>query len=113
MRILFDHGTPVGLRALLGEHEISTAKTEGWDRLSNGSLLAAAESAGFELLLTTDRRIRYQQNISSRKISILVLVGCTKWAQVRIHRERVTGAVSVLASGQYVEVEIPFPPRTV
>lgn len=52
MRILFDHGTPKGL-----------AQAEGWDTLDNGALLNAAEAAGIELLLTTDRRIRYQQNL--------------------------------------------------
>lgn len=54
-----------------------------WDTLSNGALLNAAEEAGFELLLTTDRRIRYQQNLRVRRITLVVLTGSTKWSRVR------------------------------
>ena len=63
MLILFDHGTPKGLAGALSGHAVHTAQARGWDTLSNGALLNAAEAAGFELLLTTDRRIRYQQNL--------------------------------------------------
>ena len=63
MLVLFDHGTPKGLARALPGHTIHTAQSKGWDTLSNGALLDAAEEAGFELLLTTDRRIRYQQNL--------------------------------------------------
>ena len=45
----------------------------GWDRLSKGELLTAAEQAGFDLLLTTDKNIRYQQNLTGRKIALVVL----------------------------------------
>jgi hypothetical protein len=64
--ILFDHGTPKGLPGALSGHAVHTAQARGWDTLSNGALLNAAEEAGFELLLTTDRRIRYQQNLRVR-----------------------------------------------
>jgi hypothetical protein len=61
--ILFDHGTPKGLARPLSGHTVYTTQSKGWDTLSNGALLDAAEEAGFELLLTTDRRIRHQQNL--------------------------------------------------
>ncbi len=80
MHILFDHGTPRGLARALPEHIVTSAKTRGWDRLSNGDLLKAAENAGFDLFLTTDQRIQYQQNLAGRKIAILVLTGTTKWS---------------------------------
>lgn len=80
MRVLFDHGTPRGLIRTLPGHTITTAQAEGWDKLDNGALLDAAERAGMDLLLTTDRRIRYQQNLASRKIAIVVLSGTTKWS---------------------------------
>src|SRR5271165_2386842 len=67
MRILFDHGTPSGLAKALAGHEVTEAIERGWDRISNGELLKAAEAAGFELLPTTDKRIRYQQNLTRRK----------------------------------------------
>jgi hypothetical protein len=57
--ILFDHGTPKGLARALSEHTVQTARSKGWDTLTNGELLDAAESAGFELLLTADRRTKY------------------------------------------------------
>jgi hypothetical protein len=104
--VLSDHGTPKGLARLLPGHSIHTAQSKGWDTLSNGALLNAAERAGFELLLTTDRRIRIQQNLQSRRIALLVLTGSTKWSQVRQHAERI--AASVASPGSYAEVEIPF-----
>jgi hypothetical protein len=61
--VLFDHGTPKGLIRALPGHTVHTAQSKGWGTLSNGALLDAAEEAGFEVLLTTDRRIRYQQNL--------------------------------------------------
>jgi hypothetical protein len=60
MLILFDHGTPKGLIRALSGHTVITAQARGWDRLNNSALLNAAEEAGIDLLLTTDRRIRYQ-----------------------------------------------------
>ena len=63
MLVLFDHGTPKGLVPALAGHTVHTAQSKGWDTLNNGALLNAAEGAGFELLLTTDRRIRHQQNL--------------------------------------------------
>jgi hypothetical protein len=60
MLILFDNGTPAPLRYALEGHVVVEAIGRGWDRLANGELIAAAEAAGFELLLTTDKNIRYQ-----------------------------------------------------
>ena len=73
MRILFDQGTPVPLRPLLKGHTVRTAAEEKWDRLTNGELLAVAEAAGFDLLVTTDKNLRYQQNLECRKIGVVVL----------------------------------------
>jgi hypothetical protein len=108
--VLFDHGTPKGLARLLPGHTIHAAKSRGWDTLSNGALLVAAEQAGFELLLTTDGRIKYQQNLHSRQIALVVLTGSTKWSQVRQQGDRIAAAVASAAPGSYAEVEIPFEP---
>jgi hypothetical protein len=67
MRVLFDNGTPRGGAAALSGHTIEEARSRGWDTLQNGELLDAAEAAGFDELLTTDRNIRYQQNLTGRK----------------------------------------------
>jgi hypothetical protein len=108
MLILFDHGTPRGLARTLSGHTVMTAQSKGWDRLSNGDLLTAAEESGIDLLLSTDHGIRYQQNLAVRKIALVVLTGATKWSRVRLHIDRITAAVAAAKSGSYAEVEIPF-----
>ncbi len=94
-------------RALPG-HTVITAQSRDWDRLSNGALLKVAEEAGVDLLLTTDRRIRYQQNLAGRRIAIVVLTGTTKWSRVRLHLDRIAAAADSATPGSYAEVDIPF-----
>lgn len=72
MRILLDHGTPATLRFALTSHTVSTAFEEGWATLDNGELLRVAEGV-FDALITTDQNLRYQQNLSGRRLGILVL----------------------------------------
>jgi hypothetical protein len=107
MRILFDHGTPSGIVRSLAGHEVTEAIERGWDRISNGELLTIAEAAGFELLLTTDKNIRYQQNLKGRKIAIVVL-GNSAWRTVRKHLDRVVAAVNAATPGSFAEVDIPY-----
>jgi hypothetical protein len=102
---------PKGLARALSGHTIQTAQAKGWDTLSNGALLNAAEEAGFELLLTTDRRIRHQQNLRVRRIALVVLTGSTKWSCVRQHADRIAAVVAAATPGSYSEVEIPFEPK--
>jgi len=79
MLVLFDNGTPRTLaRYLIDHYAVTEARARGWDQLGNGELLSAAEAAGFEVLVTTDRNIRYQQNLAGRKIAIVVL-GKERW----------------------------------
>lgn len=107
MLILFDHGTPAPLSAFLVGHTVKKAKDLGWDTLSNGELLSAAEEAGFELLLTTDKNIRHQQNLVRRGIAIVVL-GKSRWPVVKRYVDRVVTAVNTAKPGTYTEVEIPL-----
>jgi hypothetical protein len=107
MRILFDHGTPSGIAGSLSGHEVTEARERGWDRISNGELLKAAEGGGFDLLLTTDKRIRYQQNLTGRSIAIVVL-GNSQWRVVRLHLDRVALAVNRATPGSYAVVDIPY-----
>jgi len=106
MRILFDQGVPRGAASLVG-HEVAEARKLKWERISNGDLLKLAEDAGFDLLLTTDKNLRYQQNLADRKISIVVL-GQSPWWLVRQRLDAVVSAVSEATPGSYSEVEIPF-----
>ncbi len=93
---------------MLDGHLVTPAKHMGWERLSNGNLLKAAEEAAFDLLLTTDQNIRYQQNITERKIALVVLTGSSKWSRVRGHGERIAESVDAANPCSYVEVYIPF-----
>jgi hypothetical protein len=79
------------------------------DRLSNGDLLTEAERAGFDMLLTADKNIWYQQNLATRKIAIVVL-STPQWPVVRLHTERIAAAVNVALPGSYAEVNIPLEP---
>ena len=102
MRILFDHGTPVPLRRVLGGHSVSTAFELGWTELDNGALLKAAE-AKFDALVTTDQNLRYQQNLTGRMLAILVLP-TTSWPAIRLHAEQVAVAIDALRPGDFVEL---------
>lgn len=106
MRILFDNGTPNPIARSLVGHEVAFARRIGWHELKNGELLRQAEDAGYELLLTSDKNISYQQNLSGRRIAIVVL-GNQQWPDVKLHLDRIVGAVNAAIPGSYTEVEIP------
>lgn len=106
MRILFDQGTPVPLRQSLTHHEVTTAYEREWSRLKNGELLDAAEKQGFELLVTTDSNLKYQQHLKSRRIAILVL-STPSWPRIQRAIATVVGAVDAASERSYSEVEIP------
>jgi hypothetical protein len=108
MLVLFDQATPVPIRPYLAGHTVTTAFQRGWDKLKNGELPAAAERAGFDLFLTTDKNMRYQQNLTARTIAIVVL-GQQQWPHVRPHIQRVVDAVNAAIPGSFVEVDIPYP----
>jgi hypothetical protein len=107
MRILFDQATPVPLRPYLAGHTVRTAAEQDWDRLRNGDLLSAAEEAGFDLLLTTDRNMQYQQNLAGRKLAVVIL-SRQQWPQLQPHVQLVVDAVNAARPGSFAEVEIPF-----
>jgi predicted nuclease of predicted toxin-antitoxin system len=106
VRILFDQGTPAPLRELLQQHDISTAYERGWSKLTNGELLDTAEREGFEVFVTTDSRLRYQQNLSARSIAIVCLLS-TSWHRIRRVPDSIVDAIASCSPGSYVEVDIP------
>lgn len=99
MYILFDQGTPVPLRSFLLGHVVETAYERGWSELSNGELLAAAEAAAFDLLLTTDRDLPYQQDLTGRNIAILILP-TARWPQIEQHVRQIADALKSIQRGQ-------------
>lgn len=106
MRVLFDQGTPVPLRNLLKGHDISTAYELGWSTLKNGELIAAAEASAFEVMVTTDTNLRYQQNLSGRTLAIVVLT-TTSWPRIRKVIDRIASAIDSATQGSYAAVAIP------
>jgi hypothetical protein len=108
MLVLFDNGTPRTLaRYLIDRHAVTEARARGWEELGNGELLNEAEAAGFEVLVTTDKNLRYQQNLTGRKIAIVVL-GQGRWTLIQPHVAQVVAAVNAATPGSFAEVEIPF-----
>lgn len=90
MLVLFDQATPVPLRPYLEGLTVKTA----W------------EQAGFDLFLTTDKNLSYQQNLSGRRIAVLVL-GQQQWPDLRPYVRLVIDAVNAVTPGSYREVNIP------
>ncbi|MEP7383858.1 MAG: hypothetical protein ABI910_19385 [Gemmatimonadota bacterium] len=87
-------------------HTVETAYERGWATLRNGELLSAAEAAGFEVLVTTDTNLQYQQNLPARRIAVVVLTS-TSWPRIRQVTARVVEAVDQAATVHYAEVAIP------
>ena len=106
MKVLFDQGTPVPLREFLSGHEVSTAYELGWSALRNGELLAMAEAGGFQVFVTTDNNLRYQQNLQERGIAIVVL-STTSWPRIRLRVEDIKLAIDQAPASGFYEVLIP------
>jgi len=103
MRILFDQGTPIPLRDSLHPHTVDTAAEMGWSTLTNGELISAAEQSGFDVIITTDQSLKYQQNLSHRKLSIVVLK-TTSWPRIRRSIPSITGGIQSLPPSGYLEL---------
>ena len=105
MKILFDANTPAPLSRFLRGHEVTRADELGWQGLDNGTLLDAAEQGGFDLLLTCDQNVRYQQNFTNRKLALVVL-SSNHWPTLRPIAARIATAVDFVQAGQIVKVDI-------
>jgi hypothetical protein len=108
-RLLLDANVPTGLRAVLDQHEVVTAFEMGWGTLVNGALLRAAEAAGFDGLITSDQNISYQQNLSGRRLSLIVL-DTNHWPTISANAEVVVRAVASIADGSYASLRFERPP---
>jgi hypothetical protein len=107
MKILLDESVPQKLRLLIdGGHSVATTWFQGWSGLKNGALLNAAEAAGFELFITADQEMSYQQNLKDRKMALVVL-STNNWDAVKAHTSGIMAAISAATPGSYTEVEIP------
>lgn len=103
MRVLFDQGVPAPLRsAFVGIATVDTAFERGWSRLRNGELIAEAEKS-FDVFVTTDKNLRYQQNLVSRKIAIVVLP-TTQWPALRARADEIARITAKVAAGAFIEI---------
>jgi hypothetical protein len=106
MRILLDHNTPAPLRYALRGHQVEIAYERGWAELQNGDPIAEAESAGFDLSITKDQGIQYQEDWAVRSIALLVL-STNGWTQLRRFKERILEVVDSIRPSVRVELEVP------
>jgi hypothetical protein len=105
MKVLFDQCTPVPLRRYLHPHLVDTAAERGWSRLRNGELLDQVESDRYDAFITTDTKLKYQQNLTNRKVRILALT-CTSWPRIRKKTDQIRVALETLVEGGYTEVPV-------
>lgn len=106
MRILLDESVPQKLRLLIEPvHTVVTTWYQGWSGLKNGALLEAAEGAGFEVFLTADQELAYQQNLAGRRIAVIVL-GTNNWGVIRERVDVIAGAIERVGAGGYLFVEL-------
>jgi predicted nuclease of predicted toxin-antitoxin system len=105
MKLLFDQGTPMPLRRFLHPHEVDTAGEQGWSVLENGNLIAAAEAAGYDAMITTDQNLKYQQNLKRRTMAIVVLKKAS-WPRIRKAVDHVVSEIESIKRGEYKEITI-------
>jgi predicted nuclease of predicted toxin-antitoxin system len=111
LRILFDKNVPVGVRLFLPKHEVHTVVEMDWHpQLENGELLLAAEAAAFDVIITSDQNIRYQQNLTGRRLALVVL-GSNIWPVLRDHGAVIAAKVDAATPGSYGFIEMPHPPK--
>jgi len=109
-KVLFDVNVPRSASGFLTGHTVAFAGQRGWRELSNGDLLSAAESDGFDLILTADTNLRYQQNLVGRRIALVVL-STNAWPVIRDNPDPVVRAIDAATSGSYQEVTFALPPK--
>jgi len=109
-RILLDEGVPIGVRTLVTGFEVEAVPELRWAGLSNGDLIRAAEEAGFEVMITCDQNIRYQQNLAGRRLALVVLT-TNHWDTIRANGGGILPAVESATVGSFAMVEMPKPPR--
>ncbi len=106
MKVLLDESVPQKLRSFIDpQHTVVTTGFQGWSGLQNGDLLATAEQAGFELLITADQGIRYQQNLSARNIAVIIL-SSNNWSTIKLRSVAINSAISGSRPGSFSFVDL-------
>jgi len=109
-RLLLDESVPAGLKRLLLLFEVRTAPEMGWAGITNGRLLDLAEQAGFDIMVTSDTNIRFQNRLAGRRIA-LVVATTNHWDTIRADPAGLVSACDGATQGSYIVVRFPKPPR--
>ena len=104
MKVLLDENLDHRLRHHLGSHQAFTASFQGWDGLKNGDLLRVAEDNGFEVLVTGDQTLRYEQNLTGRRLAIVAL-SSVEWRILQEHLPVILAAIENASSGSFQAVD--------
>ena len=110
MKVLFDHNVLKRLRQFLSDHDVRLARELGWAELSNGQLLAVSEDYGFEVMITGDKNLSYQQNLQGRELALIVL-STNDWRVLRDQPEKVVEAVNSAGPGSFQVIPFERVPR--
>ncbi len=105
MKVLLDHNVPKRLRQFLFGHDVRLAREMGWAELSNGDLLASAEKQGFDVMVTADKNLSYQQNLQSRNLALIVL-STSDWQVLRNDPGPVVAAVDSATPSSFCMVTL-------
>jgi hypothetical protein len=108
MRVLVDNCVPLGITKFLTGHTVTDSVSVGLQNIVNGKLLQAAEGV-YDILLTSDQNIVYQQNLTNRQLAI-VAVNTNHWPTIRRDPHKIVHAVNAATSGSYQLVTYPSPP---
>jgi hypothetical protein len=110
IRVLFDKNVPYPRKRYLTGYRMKTAEEEGWGQISNGELISRAEQAAYEILIACDQNVRYRQNLTHRKIAMVVL-GSNIWPSVRQKVGEIASAFTRVSPGSFEFIEIAPPPK--
>ncbi|MEY2467187.1 MAG: hypothetical protein QOD03_1708 [Verrucomicrobiota bacterium] len=105
MKILLDECVPWPMHKILTGHLCETAQQHGWAGLKNGNLLSKAETE-FDLFITSDQNIRYQQNLSDRRIPILEL-STNDLRRILAAASLILSTVATIRPGEFRKLEVP------
>lgn len=107
MRLLLDESLPERLRHLLSSHEVATVRWMGWSSTKNGKLLDLAEG-NFDVLLTADQNLPFQQNLAKREIAVVVLAGPDNQIEtLQVLVPRMLAAIEAIEPGQWIRIDAP------
>ena len=105
MLILLDENLPHKLRLLIPGHDVRTVAYQGWKASSNGALLTAAEDASFDVIVTADQSLSYQQNMKGRKLALVVL-SSNEREVVMVQAAQIVAAINAATIGSFIFVDI-------